>query len=254
MCYIILDITKTQSWTSLKHRVREKATSPTASCTHHQKRNEIKTGISGCSSFVVAYFQPATSINRLHGCFWGCCCFVFVLLLLGFLGAWGYANVKPGPFCFWSKMLALAWHDFCHHLYLSTIPLFIPLQFLYLSLYNSSVYLSTIPLFIPLQFLCLSLYNSSIYPSTIPLFIPLQFLCLSLYNSSIYPSTIPLFISLQFLYLSLYNSSIYPSTIPLFISLQFLCLSLYNSSIYLSTIPLFIPLQFLCLSHSKINK
>ena len=27
---------------------------------------EDKTGTSGCGSFVVAYFQPATSIDRLH--------------------------------------------------------------------------------------------------------------------------------------------------------------------------------------------
>ena len=38
-----------------------------ASRRYHQKRKEInKTGTSGCGSFVVAYFQPATSINRLH--------------------------------------------------------------------------------------------------------------------------------------------------------------------------------------------
>ena len=169
-------------WTSLKHRVREKATSPTASCTYHQKRNEIKTGISGCSSFVVAHFQPATSINRLHGCFWGCCCFVFVLLLLGFLGALGVCQCEARSFLFLKQNVStgLAW-------LLSSI---------------------------------VSLYDSSIYPSTIPLFIPLQFLYLSLYNSSVYPSTIPLFISLQFLYLSLYNSSVHPSAIPQFFSFK----------------------------------
>ena len=30
------------------------------------KNNNNKTGITGCSSFVVPYFQPATSIDRLH--------------------------------------------------------------------------------------------------------------------------------------------------------------------------------------------
>ena len=31
-----------------------------------EEEEEIKTGISGRGSFVVAYFQPTTSIDRLH--------------------------------------------------------------------------------------------------------------------------------------------------------------------------------------------
>ena len=31
-----------------------------------KRKEEIKSGTSGCGSFVVAYFQPATSIDRLH--------------------------------------------------------------------------------------------------------------------------------------------------------------------------------------------
>jgi len=31
-----------------------------------KRKEEIKSGTSGCGSFVVPYFQPATSINHLH--------------------------------------------------------------------------------------------------------------------------------------------------------------------------------------------
>ena len=31
-----------------------------------KRKEEIKSGTSGCGSFVVPYFQPATSIDRLH--------------------------------------------------------------------------------------------------------------------------------------------------------------------------------------------
>ena len=53
----------------LRESAREKARGNTnASRMYNQngKKREIKSGISGCSSFVFPYFQPATSINRLH--------------------------------------------------------------------------------------------------------------------------------------------------------------------------------------------
>ena len=59
-------------WTSLKfvgRRAREKARGnnkrPLA-CTIKKKRKEIKPGTSGCGSFVIPYFQPSTSIDRLQ--------------------------------------------------------------------------------------------------------------------------------------------------------------------------------------------
>ena len=55
-------------WIPLKDmkRAREKAnTISTASCRYHQNRKN-KTVIAGCGSFVVAYFQPATSTDYLH--------------------------------------------------------------------------------------------------------------------------------------------------------------------------------------------
>ena len=60
-------------WTSLKdvvlgcERESERQYQRPLADYHHQKRKENnKTGITGCDSFVVAYFQPATSIDRLH--------------------------------------------------------------------------------------------------------------------------------------------------------------------------------------------
>ena len=32
-----------------------------------ERKEEIKSGTSGCGSFVVPYFQPATSTDHLHG-------------------------------------------------------------------------------------------------------------------------------------------------------------------------------------------
>ena len=65
MCYVLL------FWTSLKDVAREhekkREAIPVASRRYHQKRKERnKSGISGCGLFVVAYFQPATSIDLLH--------------------------------------------------------------------------------------------------------------------------------------------------------------------------------------------
>ena len=58
-------------WTSLKDVVRESEREserqyqwPRACNIKRKEKN--KTGTSGCGSFVVAYFQPATSIDHLH--------------------------------------------------------------------------------------------------------------------------------------------------------------------------------------------
>ena len=57
---IILDVTKSQ-----REKKREEIT--TAPRMYHQReKKKEKSGTSGCGSFVVAYFQPATSIGRLH--------------------------------------------------------------------------------------------------------------------------------------------------------------------------------------------
>ena len=54
-------------WTSLKDVVRQGERKREAISTASRKRKEKnKIGISGCGSFVVLYFQPATSIDRLH--------------------------------------------------------------------------------------------------------------------------------------------------------------------------------------------
>ena len=55
---IIWDVTKRRCKSA-----REREAIPTASRRYYQKK-ENKTGISGCDSFVVAYFEPATSIDR----------------------------------------------------------------------------------------------------------------------------------------------------------------------------------------------
>ena len=68
MCYVLL------FWTSLKdvgresERERERQYQrPLAHTIRKEKRK--KSGTSGCGSFVVLYFQPATSIDRLHSYF-----------------------------------------------------------------------------------------------------------------------------------------------------------------------------------------
>ena len=55
-------------WASQKDRRRtqEKARDHTNCLSYIPSERKSKTGISGCGSFVVAYFQPATSINHLH--------------------------------------------------------------------------------------------------------------------------------------------------------------------------------------------
>ena len=47
---------------------REKARGNNNDLSHvpSDRKEEIKSGISGCGSFVVPYFQPATSTDRLH--------------------------------------------------------------------------------------------------------------------------------------------------------------------------------------------
>ena len=55
---------------------------------YHQKQKEdIKSGTSGCGSFVVVYFQPATSIDRLHAINRGHCAlgYLYILSTLLFL-------------------------------------------------------------------------------------------------------------------------------------------------------------------------
>ena len=60
---VISDVTKRCGET-----VREKAKGNTNGLSHvpSKRKEEIKSGTSGCGSFVVAYFQPATSIDRLR--------------------------------------------------------------------------------------------------------------------------------------------------------------------------------------------
>ena len=54
-------------WMSLKEVVRERAKRQYQQpLTDTIKKEKNKTEISGCGSFVVTYFQPATFINRLH--------------------------------------------------------------------------------------------------------------------------------------------------------------------------------------------
>ena len=47
---------------------RKREAIPMASRRYQQKKKKNKTEISGCGSFVVPYFQPATSINHLQNC------------------------------------------------------------------------------------------------------------------------------------------------------------------------------------------
>ena len=52
----------------LTERAREKTRGNNNSFSHvpSKRKEEIKSGTSGCGSFVVPYFQPATSTDRLH--------------------------------------------------------------------------------------------------------------------------------------------------------------------------------------------
>ena len=58
-----LDVTRRVS-----ERARKKARGNNNDLSHvpSKRKEEIKSGISGCGSFVVPYFQPATAIDRLH--------------------------------------------------------------------------------------------------------------------------------------------------------------------------------------------
>ena len=59
---VILDIARRHG-----ERERKWKAIPTASRMYHQKQKEdIKSETSGCGSFVVLYFQPATAIDCLH--------------------------------------------------------------------------------------------------------------------------------------------------------------------------------------------
>ena len=53
---------------SLSEKAREKArwNNNDLSYVPSKRKEEIKSGTSGCGSFVVPYFQPATSTDRLH--------------------------------------------------------------------------------------------------------------------------------------------------------------------------------------------
>ena len=55
-------------WVSLKDRrkTQEKARDHTNGLSYIPSEKKSRTGISGCGSFVVYFFQPATSINHLH--------------------------------------------------------------------------------------------------------------------------------------------------------------------------------------------
>ena len=72
---VIFDVTKRRGE---RERERKREAKPTASRRYHyflffkyfkKVKNKNKSGTSGCSSFVVLYFQPATSIDRLHSYF-----------------------------------------------------------------------------------------------------------------------------------------------------------------------------------------
>ena len=58
-------------WTSLKdvgreHERKREAITNGLSHVPSKRTEEIKSGTSGCGSFVIPYFEPATSIDRLH--------------------------------------------------------------------------------------------------------------------------------------------------------------------------------------------
>ena len=58
---IILDITKSHGQSA-----REKERGDTSCLSYRPSEKKNNTGISGCGSSVVTYFQSATSIDRLH--------------------------------------------------------------------------------------------------------------------------------------------------------------------------------------------
>ena len=65
MCYVLW---LRRHYKSEWERAREKARGNNNDLSHvpSKRKEEIKPGTSGCGSFVVPYFQPATSIDRLH--------------------------------------------------------------------------------------------------------------------------------------------------------------------------------------------
>ena len=66
-----LDVTIRPSETA-QEKARGNNNSPLHVPSNRKEKEEIKSGTSGCGSFVVPYFQPATSLNRLHKHV--CCC------------------------------------------------------------------------------------------------------------------------------------------------------------------------------------
>ena len=60
---VVLDVTK-----RCGEIAREKTSGNTNGLSHvlSKRKEEIKPGTSGCGSFVVPYFHPAASIDRLH--------------------------------------------------------------------------------------------------------------------------------------------------------------------------------------------
>ena len=72
---IILDVSET---------AREKTRDNNNGLSHvpSKRKEEIKSGTSGCGSFVVAYFQPATSIDRLQMYFNSCVNLIILFLFV----------------------------------------------------------------------------------------------------------------------------------------------------------------------------
>ena len=60
MFYILL------FWMSVRERERKRQAITTDSHMYQNRKEEIKSGASGCGSFVVPYCQPAASTHRLH--------------------------------------------------------------------------------------------------------------------------------------------------------------------------------------------
>ena len=73
--HIILDVSET---------ARENARDNNNGLSHvpSKGKEEIKSGTSGCGSFVGAYFQPATSIDRLQMYFNSCVNLIILFCLL----------------------------------------------------------------------------------------------------------------------------------------------------------------------------
>ena len=61
LCVITLDISET-----VQEKARGNNYSLSLLCVHIKQKRRNKSGTFGCGLFVVPYFQPATSIDRLH--------------------------------------------------------------------------------------------------------------------------------------------------------------------------------------------